>query len=40
MIVAFIASAATAISPAVAAVAVHMGHSLGILNVALSTTAR
>ena len=39
LIVAFIASAAAAISPAVAAVAVHFAHAMGILNVALAATA-
>ncbi len=40
MIVAFIATAATAISPAVASVAVHFGQSVGILHVALAATAQ
>jgi Flp pilus assembly pilin Flp len=40
LIVAFIASAATAISPAIAAVALHLGRSIGILDAALAATAR
>ncbi len=40
MIVAFIASAATALSPAIAAVALHLGRSIGVLNAALAVTAR
>ena len=40
LIVGFIATAATAISPAVAAVAVRMGQSVGILHAALAVTAQ
>lgn len=40
LIVAFIASAATAISPAIAAVALHLGRSIGVLDAALAATSR
>lgn len=40
LIGAFIASAATAISPAIAAVAMHLGRSIGVLDAALAATSR
>jgi Flp pilus assembly pilin Flp len=40
LILAFIASAAVALSPAMASVAAHLGRSIGVLDAALAATAR
>ena len=40
LIAAFIATAATALSPAIAAVALHLGRSINVLDAALAITAR